>query len=139
MTLRSRRKKYRRSMSHGQSTVEFALVLPLIVFILMVIIQVAVSLSCYLSVSNASRQGARSASCSNDVEAGRTAAVQAAGGLPGDRAAIDVEFPEGRSKGSPVRVTVTYKMPFLLPGVARIIPSVTFRKATTMTLERSDQ
>ncbi|MBN1288949.1 MAG: pilus assembly protein [Actinobacteria bacterium] len=125
--------------SRGQSTVEFALVLPAVVLVLIAIIQVAISLNCYLAISNASRQGARSASSSNDIETGRRTALKATSGLPGDSASVDVEFPKGRSKGSPVKVTVTYKMPLVFPGIEKLIPQPTFKRSTTMALERGQQ
>ncbi|MBN2168974.1 MAG: pilus assembly protein [Actinobacteria bacterium] len=125
--------------SSGQSTVEFALVLPAVVLVLVAIMQVAISLNCYLAIANASRQGARSASSSNDIEAGRMTALKATSGLPGENASVDVEFPEGRSKGSPVKVTVSYEMPLLFPGIEKLVPQPTFKRSTTMALERGQQ
>jgi Flp pilus assembly protein TadG len=122
----------------GQASVEFALVLPVLVIIAVAICQVALGLNCYLIVTSASREGARRAAETNDPAAARKAASNASSSLPGDKPVIEVSFPEGRAKGSPVRVTVTYKMPLMLPALKRIIPGATFRGSTLMVLERGD-
>jgi hypothetical protein len=98
--------------------------------------QVALSLNCYLVITAASREGARRAAETNDSGAARKAALASAGGLPGSGVDVDVSFPEGRDKGSPVTVTVVYKIPLLLPGLERLLSRPTFKRSTTMALER---
>lgn len=120
----------------GQATVEMALVLPVMFLVVAAVCQVALGLNCYLVVTAASREGARSGAESNDATAARKAASAAAAGLPGGAPGIQVEFPEGRERGRPVRVTVSYKMPLLLPGIGRMVPGVTFKRSTCMALER---
>jgi len=124
---------------HGQAAVEFALVLPVLLLITLVVCQVALSLNCYLVVTSASREGARRGAETNDTDAARKAAMSAAGGLPGTGPEVEVSFPEGRAKGSPVVVTVTYRMPLLLPGLERLISRPSFKRSTTMALERGSQ
>ena len=124
---------------HGQAAVEFALVLPVLLLITLVVCQVALSLNCYLVVTSASREGARRGAETNDTDAARKAAMSAAGGLPGTGPEVEVSFPEGRAKGSPVVVTVTYRMPLLLPGLERLISRLSFKRSTTMALERGSQ
>lgn len=124
---------------HGQAAVEFALVLPVLLLITLVVCQVALSLNCYLVVTSASREGARRGAETNDTDAARKAAMSAAGGLPGTGPEVEVSFPEGRAKGSPVVVTVAYRMPLLLPGLERLISRPSFKRSTTMALERGSQ
>lgn len=124
---------------HGQAAVEFALVLPVLLLITLVVCQVALSLNCYLVVTSASREGARRGAETNDTDAARKAAMSAAGGLPGTGPEVEVSFPEGRAKGSPVVVTVAYRMPLLLPGLERLISRLSFKRSTTMALERGSQ
>jgi hypothetical protein len=120
----------------GQSTVELALALPVLILVTVAICQVAVGLNCYLVVSAASREGARRGAETNDVEETKKAAGDASRGLPGRPAGIDVEFPEGRGKGNPIKVTISYKMPLLIPIVGHLVPEATFKKTTCMALER---
>ncbi len=122
----------------GQASVEFALVLPLLLIITIAVCQVALALNCYLVVTAASREGARRGAETNDADAARRASRSAASALPGQKPQVDVSFPEGRSKGSPVRVTVTYRMSFLVPGLEHLIPKARFSMSTSMALERGD-
>jgi Flp pilus assembly protein TadG len=84
----------RRANRRGQSLVEFALVLTPLFLVLLGIIQIGLLLNAYITISNASREGARSASiylydqtltpAQNDVarnEAARQAILAGMGGL----------------------------------------------------------
>lgn len=51
----------------GQSTVELALALPVLILVAVAVCQVAVGLNCYLVVTAASREGARRGAETNDV------------------------------------------------------------------------
>jgi Flp pilus assembly protein TadG len=127
-----------RSDSRGQATVELALALPVLILVAVAVCQVAMGLDCYLVITAASREGARRGAETNDVGETMKAAGNAARGLPGEPADIDVAFPEGRGKGSPIRVTVTYEMPLLIPIVGHLVPKATFTKATAMALEKGN-
>lgn len=126
-----------RCRAGGQATVEFALVLPVLLLVMAAICQVALALNCYLVVTGASREGARRGAETNSVEEARDAAARASSGLPGERPGVEVSFPQGRSKGMPIKVTVVYRMPLLVPGLDRLLPDATFRGCTSMALELS--
>jgi Flp pilus assembly protein TadG len=126
----------RRFRDRGQASVEFALVLPVLLLIVVAACQVAVSLNCFLVVTAASREGARRGAETNDAAAARKAAESAASALPGEPPRIEVGFPGGRDRGAPVRVTVTYRMPLLLPGLDRVVGRPEFSRSTAMALER---
>lgn len=100
--------------------------------------QVAISLNCYLVVTAASREGARRGAETNDPGAARKAAAGAAQGLPGNAPKVTVEFPEGRAKGDLIKVTVSYRIPLLVPGLDRLVPGATFNRSTLMALERGE-
>lgn len=117
---------------------EFALVLPVLMIMAVAVCQVAFALNCYLVVTAASREGARLGAETNDVEAARKAVGSAASALPGQKPRVEVSFPEGRYKGSPIMVTVTYHMPFLIPGLEHLIPRAKLSTSTSMALERGD-
>ncbi len=126
-----------RSVS-GQASVEFAIVLPALLIVAVAFCQVALALNCYLVTTAASREGARRGAETNDPEAARKAAGTAASALPGPKPNIDVSFPEGRRRGSQVKVTVTYRMPLLVPGLERLLPPARFSRSTSMALERDE-
>src|SRR5262249_906118 len=101
----------------GQTAVEFALVAPFIVPLLLAVIQSAVAFHDYLALPDAARAGARKAIVARFGGSGSfadaTQAVKnAAGSLnqtqlnqPG---AIDISDPAGMTSGSTVTVTVKY-------------------------------
>jgi len=120
----------------GQATVELALVIPVLLLLTAAVCQIALGLNCYLVVTQASREGARRGAETNDEGEARSAAVRACRGLPGGDPSVDVEFPEGRSRGKPVRVIVTYRMPVLIPGLSSLVPQARFSRGTSMALER---
>lgn len=122
----------------GQAAVEFALVLPVLMLVVVAICQVALTLDCYLVVTAASREGARRGAETNDSEAARQAALKAAEGLPGGPPEVQVGYPEGRGRGGRVKVTLVYRMP-LLGGLGGLLPQVRFSRSTTMILERDEQ
>ena len=121
----------------GQAAVEMAILIPVLMLMVVAVCQVALALNCYLVVTGASREGARRAAETNDTGAAAKAALASTGGLPGERADVDVSFPEGRDKGCPVTVTVTYRVPLLLPGLEHLVPKPSLARSTTMSLERS--
>lgn len=123
----------------AQSTVELALVLPVLLLVMAAVCQLGLALNCYMVVTSAGRDGARRAAETNDPDAARKAALDSAAGLPGERPQVEVAFPEGRDKGSAAKVTVSYRMPLLLPGLDRIIPRPMFRSSASMALEKGTQ
>lgn len=123
----------------GQATVEFALVMPLILILAVAVCQVAVFLNCRLILLAASREGARRAAETGDAGEARAAALSAATALSGDRPRVSVTFPEGRSKGSPVKVELTYRVPLVVPGLSRLIQPACFHCSTWMALEKGSR
>jgi hypothetical protein len=87
------------------------------------VVQVALVVAEQLVIQHAAREGAREAAVWNDDARARDAAIRA-GNLDADRAQIDVT-PEDRPVGTPVRVTIHYRVPLVVPYVARFLPSET--------------
>ncbi|MEX2556179.1 MAG: TadE/TadG family type IV pilus assembly protein [Actinomycetota bacterium] len=112
----------------GSASVEFAAVLPLALIALLLVVQVALVVAQQLVVQHAAREGAREAAVWNDDARAREAALRA-GNLDPDRADIEVT-PSDRSVGTPVRVTVHYRVPLIVPYVSRFLPSETSLSAT---------
>jgi Flp pilus assembly protein TadG len=113
----------------GQSTVEVALVLPILVVLLLAIVQVAVIARDYVVVVHAARAAVREAS----VDAG-TARVRAAAthALPGAKVEIG---PRG-AVGAPISVTVRYTVHTDVPLVGALFPDRSLHSTAVMRLER---
>ncbi|MGG3468012.1 TadE/TadG family type IV pilus assembly protein [Neobacillus pocheonensis] len=118
----------------GQSLVEFALVLPLLILLLFGIIDFARVFHVYLTMDHAGREAARAASIGNDDTTIRNTAVSDAAsiGLTADKVAIS---PGSRSSGSKVSITITYPITFLTPVIGEIVGSLNLTDTTTMRVE----
>jgi Flp pilus assembly protein TadG len=112
----------------GQSTIEFAVVLPLLAIFLFGIIQGGVALNHYLTLTDAVQAAARAASVSTSLTDAQTAANAAAQNASGGLVpSVNVTIPSGTSWGSGVSVTVTATTPYSinLPGVTGVSSSWT--------------
>ncbi|MFY9586714.1 MAG: TadE/TadG family type IV pilus assembly protein, partial [Actinomycetota bacterium] len=119
----------------GSASVEFAAVLPLVLIALLLVVQVALVVAEQLVVQHAAREGAREAAVWNDDARARDAALRA-GDLDSDRATVEVS-PSDREVGTPVTVTVRYRVPLVVPYVARFLPEdVTLTATSVYRVER---
>lgn len=124
-----------RPAEHGSASVEFAAVLPLVLIALLLVVQVALVVAEQLVLQHAAREGAREAAVWNDDARARDAAIRA-GNLDSDRTRIEVS-PSQREVGSPVTVTVHYRVPLVVPYVARFLPEdVTLTATSVYRVER---
>jgi len=114
--------------TRGQSLVEFSLVLPVLLIMVFGIIDFGMGLRSYISLTNATREGARFAAVGNPAGAypddcdgsTSTSAVGrvcvAMEGLDlGDVQTVSVTYPNGQSPGSDVLVTAEYTYNFITP------------------------
>ncbi len=115
----------------GQSTVEFAVLLPVVVIAVLILIQGGQVVRDQLLVQHAAREGARSAAVSESV-----ADVQAAAGRAGplDPGRLTVTR-SVRQQGQPVRVTVHYRFRGAVPVVGRLMDRFTLSASVTMRAE----
>ena len=116
----------------GQSTVELALLLPVVVVLLLAILQVGLLARDVLLVTHAAREAARAAAVAPSAVNAREAA-RASSGLAGDR--LTVELVGGRVPGSRVRAVVTYRARTSVPLVGALLGDRTLRAAATMRVE----
>lgn len=116
----------------GQSTVELALLLPVVILLLLAVLQVGLLGRDVLLVAHASREAARAAAVDADPGAARRAAL-ASSGLAGDRVDVRVRGRDG--PGSRVEVVVAYRAPTAVPIVGRLLGDRTLRAAVTMRVE----
>lgn len=114
-------KNFEHKNEKGTSTVEFALILPLLLLILLGIIQFGTAYNAYLTITHASREGVRLAAV------GRYSPDEVIARAPSlDAGKVDVAAsPSGgvAPYGEPVSVTVSYPVEINIP----FIPGSPFR------------
>jgi Flp pilus assembly protein TadG len=104
---------------HGQTLTEFALVLPLLLFMLLAILQLGIAFNNYISLTEAVRVGARKGAVArqlSDPEGAVAAEVRdAAAELKAED--VDVTVSSSWARGEDVTVTATYPYSINLLGV----------------------
>jgi Flp pilus assembly protein TadG len=136
----------------GQSLVEFALILPVLLLIFMGIVDFGRVIYAYNSVSNAAREGARIGIVDQRTGAGGAylAAIEAANqatalGLdPRNPSQVLVTFPDPTpthtcpivSVGCPISVRVQYQFTAITPIIGRIIGPITVGSTAELPVER---
>jgi TadE-like protein len=113
----------------GQASVEFALVLPVLVLFLLALVQTALVARDQVLVQDAARAAVREASVGASPERIRDAARRTLGGA-------DVEVRRTGGVGDAVEVHVRYHDHTDLPLVGTLFPDVTLRADATMRAER---
>jgi Flp pilus assembly protein TadG len=116
----------RRRAEGGQATVEFALVLPLMVMAALAVIQVALVVRDHVALVHAAREAARAASV--DADPGRAARRALAG--------VEVRVGPRPPVGEPITVEVTYTSETNLPLVGALFPDPTMHATAVMRVER---
>jgi Flp pilus assembly protein TadG len=117
--------------SRGSAVVEFALVLPLILALVLGVVEVALVARGQLMVINAAREGAREAAATTDPAAA-VAAVRRALGNAGSSARVSVRRPH--VVGEPARVDVVLRYRVAAPLFGGV--PVDLSASATMRVER---
>jgi hypothetical protein len=113
----------------GQATVEFALLLPFVVTLIMLIVQMLAIGRDYIMTVHAAREAARAQSVDPTGRDARDA-VQLA--LPG----AHLHLVERNRIGDPVQATVKYTVRTDLPLIGVLLPDVDLSASVTMRSER---
>ena len=131
---------------HGQSALEFLLILPVFVAAFLMVVDLGMLMYQYVSVSNAVREGARfgsincgDGSCTDDEVKTRT--LNRSGGILSDPTEVQVDWMDNEpldgfisSRGDSVVVRVTHPYNFLfLPFTIDVV------SCADMSLEQADQ
>lgn len=121
----------------GQALVEFALVIPILLLIIMAIIEFGIMFNSYLVLTNASREGARLASVGgSDFEIEERIKL-VAGTLNEDNLIVIIlpnEF--NRARGEMVEISLKYNYQMITPIIANILsPFIDLNSSTYMRIE----
>jgi Flp pilus assembly protein TadG len=105
----------------GQSLVEFSIILPLLLLIIMGIAEFGMMLNSYLTIRNASREGARAAIVgSSNVEI-ENIIVSTSPNLEAEDLIIDITPSEvNRKSGGMLTVRLTYKYQLMVPIISNL-------------------
>jgi Flp pilus assembly protein TadG len=103
----------------GQSMTEFALVLPILVFLLFGVIQFGITFNNYITLTDAVRAGARKGSVGRNLQNPDAATVQSVRDAATDlrQSDLNVTVASSWQQGSDVSVTATYPYSISLLGL----------------------
>lgn len=116
----------------GQAAVELALVLPLVAFLLLALVQVALVVRDQVLVVHAAREAARAAAVDPTPTAARRAALA---GAPLAESRLRLELSGHQKAGDQVEVVVSYRSPTNASIVGALIPDIVLRAQASMRRE----
>jgi Flp pilus assembly protein TadG len=122
----------------GQALVEFAVILPLLLLIIMGIIEFGLMLNSYLTVRNVSREGARAGivgSTNTEIE---NTIISTSPNLEEDNLDIDIVplNQVDRKSGGTLTVQVTYKYKLIVPIISSLLGNeIDLKAQTSMRIE----
>jgi hypothetical protein len=120
------------SAERGQTTVELALALPVVMFVVAALVEVGFLVSDQVRLAHAAREAARVAV----VERDRAPVSEAVQSLGFEAAELTVEPGEAmRRQGAPLTVRLAYDRPGALPLVGALFSGVELNARTTMRIE----
>ncbi|MGQ9556954.1 MAG: TadE/TadG family type IV pilus assembly protein [Desulfurispora sp.] len=124
----------------GQTLVEIAIILPLLILLLMATIEFGRIFFTYLSVTSAAREAARSTviSAQKDDSTIRQRVEDAASWLTARDLAVEISpaAENSRTSGVPLTITVSYPVVLYTPLFSQIMPNpFTVTAQTTMRIE----
>ena len=123
--------------SRGQAMVEFTLILPLLLLLILGIYQFGQTYADYIQVTNAARDGGRKALVSRSDPSGVadvvTTAKNATWWLDKNQTAVSVSPGQPWTTGQNVTVTVTY--PYSINLLGFVVASGTLKSTTTVRME----
>lgn len=122
-----------RSADSGQASVEVALALPLVIFLLLALVQGGLVVRDHILTTHAAREAARAAALQDDEDVIERAATRA-GPLDPDRMHVDVSGREG--PGSLLTVRVVYRAPTSVPLIGQLLGDIDLRASASMRVER---
>jgi len=116
----------------GQSLVEFAILLPLLLLLLMGILEFGLMLNSYLTINNSAREGARlGIVAGSDIEI-KEMIINISPNLTAGNLIVNITPLEGsRKSGGTLTVEVIYNYQVTIPIISNILNNVVVLKAKT--------
>lgn len=135
MSFQNCRKHTTQRDDEGQATVEFALVLPLVVISLLLLMQVLVIVLAHVQVVNAARNGVRAAAVSaQPSQTAESVALHSLAAAPDGKTQSDISV-QTTTDSRWVTVTVTQRLVTDLPIIGRFISDLDISSRFSMLLE----
>lgn len=125
-----------RRAKRGQSLVEFALVLPIMLVIFMGIFDFGRAIFAFNSVSNAAREGMRAAIVDQNSTVITNEAKTSMTGLPPDGTSVTFTNCVAPKIGCLASVKVSYSWQAITPIIGNLVGPKTIESTTTMPVER---
>ncbi|MCX7708849.1 MAG: pilus assembly protein [Clostridia bacterium] len=123
----------RKKGMNGQSTVEAAMILPLVILILTGIIDFGLLFNNYLVIANASREGVRLASVGSADSVINSSILNMTTTLNQSKMQVTIAPSQSlRKKGDEISVTIEYENQLLTPVISAIVPNPMHLKARTV-------
>jgi hypothetical protein len=117
----------------GQTTVELALCLPVVVFVVVAVIEIGLIVADQVRLWHAAREAARQAVVDDDTGAAMEAARRA--GFDSLDVTLDPES-NYRQQGEPLTVKIVYDRPGAMPLIGRLFEHIELESTATMRIER---
>ena len=109
----------------GQALVEFALVFPILLLLVMGILQFGMMLNSYLSIENASREGARAGIVGSSDSEIRNTIISTSPSLDPNKLTVTITPAEAnRKSGNTLTVKVTYNYNLTVPIISSLFNNV---------------
>lgn len=116
----------------GQSLVEFAILLPFLLLLLMGILEFGIMLNSYLTINNAAREGARLGIVAGSNIEIKELITNISPNLDTKNLTVNITPSEGsRKSGGTIAVEVIYNYQVTIPIISNIIHNVVVLKAQT--------
>jgi Flp pilus assembly protein TadG len=121
----------------GQALVEFAIILPIVILVLMAILEFGIMLNTYLKIENAAREGARAGIVGKSYTEIGTLVTTISPSLNSSKMSVVITPTEAQRKsGGTLTVKVNYNYETMLPIISSIIgDSIILRSETSMRIE----
>ncbi|WP_105617248.1 TadE/TadG family type IV pilus assembly protein [Vallitalea okinawensis] len=117
----------------GQSLVEFAIILPLVLIIILGIIEFGIMFNAYLTITSASREGARLGAVGGSDSEIESLISSITPQLNADKLVVTITPSEGaRDRGDSITVTASYDYQVLIPLLGDIISNLVDLTAQTV-------
>lgn len=138
-----------RKLQRGAAALEFAIVLPVLVLLLLGIIDFGIVMGAQTQISNAAREGARAGALTGSYSQAEKAAKNAIAGMPGaadssTTVTITCTTPAGANcslidttsdTGSTIKVSIAYLHNWISPVMLGMAPTITLHADSQMRIE----